>query len=262
MTNDQSLTVKIAVAGASGQATPTGAVTLASGSYTSPQTLSGGTASFDIAAGALSNGADTLTATYSGDATYAGASGTATVTVSPVTVAIPTPSPVSPGAAATATATFTAGNNYSGTMNLTCALTNSPTGAQSLPTCSLNPASITLTSGGSGTTTVAIDTTAASGTALARPHRQNLWGLGESGALLAVVFVFCVPSRRRRWTSMLALVLVIAAVGIIGCGGGGGQTTGPTTPATTAGNYTFTVTGTDSANSKITVSTTVTVTVQ
>jgi len=264
ITYAQSLSVTIAVAGASGQVTPTGTVTLTSGTYTSQQTLSNGAATFNIAAGALNSGADTLTAVYSGDGTYAGASGTSTVTVSPVTITIPAPSSVAPGGSTTATATFTAGSNYAGTMNLTCALTSSPTGAQSLPTCSLNPASITFTSGGAATSTLTVNTTAASTNALARPHRQNLWGLGEGGTLLAALLVLFVPSRRRRWISMLALVLGIAGAGLIGCGGGGGggQTTGPGTSGTTAGSYTFTVTGTDSANSKITVSTTVAITVQ
>jgi hypothetical protein len=128
----------------------------------------------------------------------------------------------------------------------------------------LNPASITFTSGGTATSTLTVNTTAASTNALARPHRQNLWGLGEGGTLLAALLVLFVPSRRRRWISMLALVLGIAGAGLIGCGGGGGggQTTGPGTSGTTAGSYTFTVTGTDSANPKITVSTTVAITVQ
>jgi hypothetical protein len=57
-------------------------------------------------------------------------------------------------------------------------------------------------------------------------------------------------------------MLVIAGAGVIGCGGGSPTQTNPGTPATTAGNYTFAVTGTDSANSKITVSTTATITVE
>ena len=95
--NDQSLLVQIAVAGASGQLQPTGIVTLTSGSYTAQQTLSGGTTSFNIAAGSLGSGADTLTATYSGDSTYAVATGTSTVTVAPVTIAIPGPSTITRG---------------------------------------------------------------------------------------------------------------------------------------------------------------------
>jgi hypothetical protein len=58
---------------------------------------------------------------------------------------------------------------------------------------------------------------------------------------------------------MLALLLLVAAVGAICCGGGGG---GSSIPATTAGNYTFTVAATDSTNAKITASTTISVTVQ
>jgi hypothetical protein len=56
---------------------------------------------------------------------------------------------------------------------------------------------------------------------------------------------------------MLAHLLLVAAMETIGCGGGGSST-----PATTAGNYTFTVAATDSANTKITASTTISVTVQ
>jgi hypothetical protein len=260
ITNDQSVTVNISVAGGSGEATPTGTVTLTSGSYSSQQPLSGGTASFDIAAGMLSSGANVLTASYSGDATYASASVTATVTVSAVTIAIPAPSPVPPGGSATATVTFTAGGNYSGTLNMTCTLTSSPTGAQSVPTCALNPSSVTIAAGGSGTTTLTVNTTAASTSALLHPLQQNLWGLGGGGTLLAVVIFFGVPSRRRRWISMVVLFAVAAST--IGCGGGGGQSTGSSAPATTAGNYVFTLTGTDSANAKVTVSTTVSITVQ
>jgi hypothetical protein len=61
---------------------------------------------------------------------------------------------------------------------------------------------------------------------------------------------------------LLAVGIAVCTIGCGGGGGGGGQTTGPTTPATTAGAYVFTVTGTDSANSKIAASATVKVTVQ
>jgi hypothetical protein len=177
-------------------------------------------------------------------------------------MAIPTPASVAPGTSATATATITASDNYTGTLNLTCKLTTSPTGAQSLPTCSLNPASVTLKAGASGTSILTVATTAASTSARLEPPRKNPWGLGGGGAVLAILLMCGVPARRRRWMSMLALLWIFLAPLAIGCGGGSKGTTGTSIPATTAGNYVFTVTGTDSANATITTSTTVTVTVQ
>jgi hypothetical protein len=265
ITNDQSVTVSIAVAGGSGQPTPTGTITLTSGSYSAQQTLASGAASFDIAAGTLSSGANTLAASYAGDATYAIATGTTVVTVSAVTMTVSAPSPVSPGSSASTTVTLTAGSSYSGTLNLKCALTASPANAQSPPTCTLNPASVTVSVGGNSATKLTIDTTAASSSALARPVRKNLWGFGGGGAVLAIVLFFGLPSRRRRWMPMLVLLWLAAAAGTIGCGGGGSGGTGqtnPPTPATTAGSYTFTLTGTDSANANITVSANITLTVQ
>jgi Pro-kumamolisin, activation domain/FG-GAP-like repeat/Bacterial Ig-like domain (group 3) len=265
ITNTESDTVTVSVTGASAQATPTGIVVLSSGSYNAPQTLSGGSASFTIAPGTLSSGASTLTATYSGDSTYAAANGTASITVSQVVVALPTPSPVSPGNTASATATFMAGNNYSGKMNLTCTLTASPSGAQSLPACTLNPTSITFQTAGTATTTLSVSTTAASSASVVIPKPLKFWGLGSGGSALALVVVFGVSSRRRRWLSMLIIISLTVAAGVIGCGGGSGSgssSQSPGMPATTAGNYTFTVTGTDSSNAKITASANVTISVQ
>ena len=145
ITNLQTDGVTVTLAGASGQATPTGTVILSSGAYSASQPIVSGTTSFTIPAGTLSSGANMLTATYSGDAIYAGASGTTTVTISQLGVTAPAPSPVSPGTSATTSVVFMAGSSYSGTMNLACTLSTSPAGAQSLPTCSLNPTSVAIT---------------------------------------------------------------------------------------------------------------------
>jgi hypothetical protein len=64
---------------------------------------------------------------------------------------------------------------------------------------------------------------------------------------------------------MSILLWVIVLAGAIGCGGGGQGSTppnNPTTPATTAGSYTFTLTGTDTTNAMITTSANVIVNVQ
>jgi hypothetical protein len=263
LTNEQSITLAITVAGASGKTTPTGTVTLASGSYSTQSKLVSGAVSFSIPAGILSSGSNILAATYSGDSIYATATATTTVTVSQLVIALPAPNAISPGASATSTATFTAGNSYSGTLKLTCTLSTSPSGAQSLPTCNLNPASVTLAPGRSGTTVFTVNSTAASTTALAHPSQRNLLGMGGGGFVVAAVLILGVP-RRRRWLSWAVLLWAIAFAGTTGCGGGSSSSTtiSSSTPATTAGSYTFTVTGTDSVNSKITVSTNVNVTVQ
>jgi sugar lactone lactonase YvrE len=268
ITNTQTDTITVTATGASGQSAPTGTITLASGTYSAQQTLSSGAASFTIPAGALASGTNTVTATYSGDSTYAGSTTTTVVTVSALIVAAPTPAGVTPGSTANSTVTFTAGSNYSGTMNVSCSLTTSPSGAVSLPTCSLNPASVSITAGGTGTTAFTANTTAASSAQLT-PANQNLWRLG-GGTVLAGVLMLWKPRRRRRCLSILIVLFSIFTAGVIACGGGGGGGSstgggggsGSGTPATTAGNYVFTVTGTDSLNATITASTTITVTVE
>ena len=265
ITNLQTEGVTVTLAGASGQALPTGTVILASGGFSASQPLVTGTASFTIPAGTLSSGANTLTATYTGDAIYAGETGTTSVTISQLVIAVTAPAPVSPGASATTNIVLTAGSSYSGTMNLACTLSTSPAGAQSLPTCSLNPESVAIPAGGGGTATLTVNTTAASTTARMRGFQQQMFEFGGSGAALAVVLFFGIPFRRRRWPALAILVFAISTAALIGCGSGGGSGTPPVTTntqATTAGAYTFTITGTDSANPKITASSVVTITVQ
>jgi hypothetical protein len=257
--------VAVSVAGAAGQATPTGTVTFGGGSYSAQQPLTAGAASFSIPAGDLSASTNTLTANYSGDGTYAAARGSATVTVAPVVAAASNPTPATPGSSAMATVTFSAGSNYSGTLNLACALTASPTGAQSVPTCNLNPASVTLAAGGEATTVLTAKTTAASSSStLHRPGTQDLWQRWGGGGVLALALMFSLPGLRGRRLALLIGLCAVIAAGVIGCGGGGAPSSNVQsgTPATTAGSYTFSVTATDASNTKIIAATNVTVIVQ
>jgi len=111
-----------------------------------------------------------------------------------------------------------------------------------------------------------VNTTAASTTALTRPSNRPFWKLGGGSAVLAAFLFFGIHSRRRRWISVAVLLVLICTAGAIGCGGGASAINGggsrSSTPATTAGSYTCTVAGIDLANAKITVSKTVSVTVQ
>ena len=68
----------VTVSAGSGNAAPAGSITLTSGSYSSQQTLASGTTTFNLAAGALPVGKNTLSATYTPDASVASAYTTAT----------------------------------------------------------------------------------------------------------------------------------------------------------------------------------------
>jgi hypothetical protein len=114
----QALQVNISVSGPSGDPTPTGSVTLTSGSYDSSSvTLSDGSAAINILAGSLSPGNDTLSVSYTPDsasiATYSSATGSSSVAVT-----APNPSPVvgsiSPAVQSAGSAAFTLTVNGSG----------------------------------------------------------------------------------------------------------------------------------------------------
>ena len=270
ITNRQTDTIAVSVSGTSGQ--PTGVVTLTSGTYTAQQTLSNGAASFSIPAGTFSAGPDTLTISYSGSSVYNIATATASVTVAPVvaSASAPAPAAVNPGSSATSTLTLSAGSNYSGTMSLSCTLTTSPQGAQNSPTCVLGTPSVQLSASGSGTDSITFNTTAASSASAEPPSHLDKRGASYAVAI-ALTLMFGWPRRRRR-PSLWMLLVLLSGISLcaIGCGGGssGGGTTGggggggSKTPGTTAGVYTFTLTGVDSANSATTASTSLTLTVQ
>jgi subtilase family serine protease len=164
---------------------------------------------------------------------------------------------VSPGATSgnTSTISVTPSGGFTGTVNLTCAI--SPTAASDPATCSISPSSVTITSATPATPTLTITTTAA--TAFNEPLK--LFWPSTGGAVLALLFFF-VPRRRRNWLAMLGLLVLFASGVAIGCGGGGGGGGGggttPSNPGTSKGTYTVTVTG---VSGSTTMTTTVTLTV-
>jgi hypothetical protein len=254
------LSVPVAVTGTG--ATPTGTVTLSGGGYTStPGTLVAGDFTFTIPANSLSVGTDTLTVSYSGDASYASGTETAPVTVteSVYTLAASTPAAVSPGSSTTLTVTVSTPSGYAGTITLDCALTSSPRGATDPPVCTGG----TVTLGGTittGTATIKVTTTSASSSALAWPKvggKGRSWSGAGGGAVLAFLLFLGIPARRRSWRSMLGVLLLMASVGsLTACGGHN-----TSNPGTTAGSYTFTVTGTGSPSVTPAPTTTFTLTV-
>jgi hypothetical protein len=260
ITDQQSVNLNVTVSGGQGMATPTGSVYLFAAPYGPAMPLSNGAATFTIPAGTLSPGGETLWVVYAGDAVYAEQTGTATVTVSPVVMGATAPSPIAPGASATATVTLTAGSSYSGTLNLSCTLTTSPVNAQSPPTCALNPSTATIVAGGNATTTLTVKTTAATSAMLVR-SKDRLWDRRTEAAAFAALLMIGLRARRRRWLSVLALLVTAICVVSGGCGGSH-STPKPSTPGTTAGSYVFTVKAVDSKDATITTLANVSVTVQ
>jgi hypothetical protein len=204
-------------------------------------------------------GTDTITATYGGDSFNAASSGTTTVTVTnpgiTVTATNMTISSASPGNSGTSTITVTSTGGYAGTLNLT---------ASGPSTISLsggfNNSSIALASGATATTTLTLETVAASGSirkgsagkVSRTPGQIAIAGGTAAGCLLLLL----IPGiRRKRWPVALVMLVFLSIGAGLGCGGG----TGGGAPA---GAYTITVTAADSSNSNITGSTTFTLTIQ
>lgn len=131
-------------------------------------------------------------------------------------------------------------NGFSDTVTLRCFVGNNGPGGvyNAPPACTLTPSSISFPNGlPSGPTTVSVTSTAASTTCVSTLDRSPAQG-GESRLLLAAVAALLIPlgwprrsSRRRSLLpTLLALVVMTAALG--GCGGANGGA-GTTTPAPT-----------------------------
>jgi hypothetical protein len=108
---------------------------------------------------------------------------------------------------------------------------------------------------GAVTSTITINTTGPSTAALHYPGKHN-FALG--GGALAAFLIFCIPFRRRKWQTLLSLVLLSVVTAMcVGCVSGV-PANDPSNGGTTAGSYVITVTGTSGTAS---VTTTVNLTV-
>jgi hypothetical protein len=205
----------------------------------------------------------TFTASYSGDGNYQGAGPfTTTVAVSEPAnagITLTTSGNITiktPGQSGTSTLTVMPSNGFGGSVSITCALSSGANGSNN-PTCSV-PASVSISGTVAQTAAVTVSTTAATSASVKRPTNL-LIGLSGGGVAFAGVLLIALPRRRTLWLSMLCLVVLGTALLPTGCGRGGIGTPSGGSPGTTAGAYTFTITG---ANGSITGSTTLTVTVQ
>jgi len=221
---------------------PTAASTL----YTSPIAVS---TSETINAIAISNTMGTSNSTSAAYVIQGGPTQPAQFALSGTAISIAS------GASGTSTITVTPSGGFTGTVSLACAIASSPAQAVDMPTCSMSQP--TAISGSQAVTaTLTVNTTGAS--ASLHRNRMLLYG-GET--VLAAVFVFWLPTRRRKWQALLGLlVFAILTVGVNGCSSTGGKiSTGKTGSGTTSGAYTVTVTGTSGS---LQATTAVTLTVQ
>ncbi len=153
-----------------------------------------------------------------------------------------------PGASGNLTLSVAGQPGYNGTVNFACL------GLPLHSSCTINPSSVT----GSGNTTVTIITTA---THIAFPQAgstaRNLF-LASGGLALGGVFVLGFAPSKRRWASLLIMLVMAWLLTLCGCGGSGGGD-GSRTPGTLPGSYQVSVTGAGTANFKHQISFTVTV---
>ncbi len=225
-------------------------------------TLTGGVQGYSVAAGwdPVTGWGSMDVANYvaavSGSSTGGGGT-TSSFTLSPATTSISLSSGATSGN--TQSISVVAGSGFSDTVALRCSI--SATTAYYQPSCSVNPASVTLSSGSTASAMVTINSTAAVTVTQARGVTAG--SLAGGGAVLALL-LFCVPAgKRRRLQLLAALVLSVGVLGSIsGCGSGGNVgSAGPSTVVhSSAGTYTVTVSGTGSATGT-TASTTFSVTI-
>jgi len=215
------LTVTVAVSGSASLGTPTGSIVLTGGGYSISQGLKKGNATITIPANSLSTGADTLTASYSGDSNYAAASGSTIVTVTDVANVTVTP----------ASMTLDTGQSLSVTAVVSGA-NGMPTGTATLAAGSYTSPAIALDGNGSVSFTVPADSLAAGSSKLTVTYSGN----STYASTTATTTVTVLPS-----TYSLAATTPPAIAA--------GSTASSTVTVTSATAYTGTITLTCSATS-------------
>jgi subtilase family serine protease len=172
-----------------------------------------------------------------------------------VSASAASPSTVSPGGSATSTITVTASNGFSGTVSLSCSVSPSKAGDVGIPTCSLNPTSVTLSSSAtSGTSTVTVNTIASSALMRFPAHRPFTGAFLAIAATITLAWLlffgapFGNPATQRRWAALVIAVVLVTIAGLSGCSSSssGSSSSG----GTTADTYTVTVTATSGTTSE------------
>ena len=243
------------------------------------------TVAIDVQVSQLTLGANSIVATYNGDANYTASVASAPVAVActagcgngtgqALTLSFGTSSPASAMRAAgtTSTTPVSVGQSggFSGDVILTCSVAGTKSGDINIPKCIFNPGTVTITNNQGGQSTLTVTTTAAGTTASATARDGGMWTAVRGGAMLACVFIFGIP-RRRRSLAMLRIVLCAVAVGAVlggmmGCGGGASNGSAPAASSdaatgTTPDSYTITFRAVDAKTGTLTAQDYFTITV-
>jgi hypothetical protein len=232
---------------------------------------------FNVNVDQLAMGANQITASYSGDSNFTPAGPSVPITLTctagcsngtgqtlslAFNVSIPF-GPLSAGMSSTTLVDVAGGGGFTGAVNMTCSVTGSKATDIHLPTCSFNPAQITIGGTGGGQSTLTLKTTAPTSSSVI--HARSSWKPGS--VVLALLVLFTLPRRRKRGMGrwMGVLLLVATAGWISACGGSGSSASPPVgggIPGTTADVYTVTFRAADAATGTVTAQDAFRVTVQ
>jgi pseudomonalisin len=244
-TPQQTVTFSSSVTGSGGTPSSTVQLLLDGSTWGPGVTLAGGAATF--APTTIPLGVHTVTSRYGGDSIYAASvSNGLTYTVSGFSLSA-SPGSLTLSAGATtgnsATLTYTSVAGFAGTINQSCAITQTGSSAANYsPTCSFSSPTVTLAAGGSATGTISISSVI---------PKVVHGGAAAREIALGLLMMAWLPGRRRFARRRLrrsvglsfavGLALCLRLGSLAGCGGGGSGSGGTSTPPG-PGSYVITLT--------------------
>ena len=274
------VTIVVAAQSSAVSATPTGtlAIKVDGTTASSSVSLSGGSGTYTFSSS--TSGSHVIAVTYSGDSTFAPSAGSVTITVggssgstSSGTFTVSAAGiTVAQGNSGASTVTVNSKNSYSGTVSFSLS-----TSSSSFSTYGCYDISdVTVSAGGTASSTLTVYTSSAacsSSSSVKNGSRRRFSGsnIGHAakvavrsgtGAgtlmgtlMLSSLLAACFQVRRRRWTRWASCLMAAGLALSTGCSGTSASTD------VAKGTYTMTLLGSDTSNSSLTASTSVTITV-
>jgi hypothetical protein len=152
----------------------------------------------------------------------------------------PTSQTITAGQTANFSLALAPAGSFSGTVDLSCAITPVVTPA---PTCGLSSSSVQLTGTGTQTVTVSVATTAPVTTGAVPPINFPPGTVPLTWSFILLGSIWLWVRNRKRLTALGAPIVVLALALLVSCGGSGSSST-HTTPGTPSGTYAVTITAT------------------